>query len=309
MSPSNVAQSVRDRLLNRKRETGENYDALLTRYALERLLYRLGESPFRDQFVLKGAYAFLVWEGDLHRPTRDLDFLGYGRPEQLENAIQTIAAADVPSDGVDYDPESVEANPIRDEGEYGGTRVKLDARIGSAELRLQVDVGFGDVVTPEPEDISFPSLLDFPAPKIRSYPKAPVVAEKLHGLVVLGIANSRMKDFYDLWHLSQNFSFDGGLLTEAVEATFDRRSTAIPNEKPLSLSESFARDDQKQQQWSAFVRRTRFDEVVPDLEEVIGELERFLLPLLEASDAGETVNATWSPGGPWHPENSRTPNS
>ncbi|WP_219846555.1 nucleotidyl transferase AbiEii/AbiGii toxin family protein [Salinibacter sp. 10B] len=293
---------MRDRLLNRKRKTGENYEALLTRHALERFLYRLSTSSFRNQFVLKGAYAFLVWEGDLHRPTRDIDFLGFGQPEQLEEAIREIASTEVPEDGVEFDPESVEARPIRDEDEYGGTRIKLDAGIGSAELRLQIDVGFGDAVTPAPEDISFPSLLDFPTPKVRSYPKAPVVAEKLHGLVVLGIANSRMKDFYDLWYLSQNFTFQGELLTEAIQATFDRRETSLPDSSPLSLSEAFAQDNQKQQQWSAFVQRTRLEEDVPDLQHVIDELGQFLLPPLEAASREKPLSAQWLPPGPWRSE-------
>ena len=194
MSRSSVVDSVRDRLLHRKRKTGENYEALLIRYALERLLYRLGQSDLRDQFVLKGAYSFLIWQGDLHRPTRDLDLLGYGSPEQLEEVFQRLCRMDdVPEDGVRFDAESVEVASIRDADAYGGMRVRLDATLGSAALRLQVDVGFGDAVVPPPEDTSFPTLLDFPAPEIRTYARPTVVAEKLHGLVTIGITNTRME--------------------------------------------------------------------------------------------------------------------
>ena len=300
MSRSSVADSVRDRLLNRKRETGENYEALLTRYALERLLYRLSQSDLRDQFVLKGAYAFLIWQGNLHRPTRDLDLLGYGSPEQLETAFRQLCRMDdVPEDGVRFDPDSVEVQPIRDADEYGGMRVRLDAKLGSAELRLQVDVGFGDAVVPAPEDTSFPPLLDFPAPEVRAYSRSPVVAEKLHGLVTLGIANSRMKDFYDLWYLSREFSFEGPTLADAIQATFDRRETTLPASRPQALTDTFAGDDRKQRQWTAFLGRTQLENDDPDLTAVIDLLNRFLWPPLNASRRDRPFRRRWPPGGPW----------
>lgn len=305
MSRSSVADSVRDRLLNRKRETGENYEALLTRYALERLLYRLGQSDLREQFVLKGAYAFLIWQGDLHRPTRDLDLLGYGKPEMLEQVFRRLCEEEAgPEDGVRFDPNSVEVQPIRDADEYGGMRVRLDAALGSAELRLQVDVGFGDVVVPEPEDTSFPSLLDFPSPDVRAYSQPTVVAEKLHGLVTLGIANSRMKDFYDLWYLSREFSFQGPTLTEAIQSTFDRRETALPSSEPQALTDTFADDEQKQRQWSAFLNRTQLETEDPDLGAVIGQLNRFLWPPLNACREGRVLHHRWPPGGSWTDESS-----
>ena len=300
MSRSNAADSVRDRLLNRKRETGENYEALLTRYALERLLYRLSQSDLREQFVLKGAYAFLIWQGNLHRPTRDLDLLGYGSPEQLEMAFRQLCRMDaVPEDGVRFDPDSVEAQPIRDADEYGGMRVRLDATLGSAELRLQVDVGFGDAVVPAPENTSFPSLLDFPAPEVRAYARPTVVAEKLHGLVILGIANSRMKDFYDLWYLSREFSFEGSTLADAIHATFDRRETTLPASQPQALADTFAGDDHKQRQWTAFLDRTQLEDHDPDLAAVIELLNRFLWPPLSASREHRQFSRRWPPGGPW----------
>ena len=300
MSRSSVIDSVRDRLLNRKRETGENYEALLVRYALERLLYRLGQSDLRDQFVLKGAYSFLIWQGDLHRPTRDLDLLGYGSSEQLEEVFQRLCRMDdVPEDGVRFDAESVEVAPIRDADAYGGVRVRLDAALGSAELRLQVDVGFGDAVVPPPEDTSFPTLLEFPAPEIRTYARPTVVAEKLHGLVTLGITNTRMKDFYDLWYLSRTFGFEGSVLVDAIRSTFERRETEPPASRPQALSETFAEDEEKQRQWGGFLDRTRLESTDPDLTAVIDQLGLFLWPPLQASGEEATYRKHWPPGGPW----------
>lgn len=300
MSRSSVVDSVRDRLLNRKRETGENYEALLVRYALERLLYRLGQSNLSDQFVLKGAYAFLIWQGDMHRPTRDLDLLSYGPPEQLEEVFRQLCEMhEVPEDGVRFDEESVEAWPIRDADEYGGMRTKIDVTLGSAELRLQIDVGFGDVVKPSPEKTQFPSLLDFPPPEVRAYPRPTVVAEKLHGLVTLGIANTRMKDFYDLWYLSRTFAFEGSVLVEAIQSTFQRRETTVPSSRPQALTEAFAKDERKKQQWSAFLDRTRLESTEPDLTSVIDHLIMFLWPPLKASREDSDFRSDWSPGGPW----------
>lgn len=300
MSRSSVVDSVRDRLLNRKRETGENYESLLVRYALERLLYRLGQSDLRDRFVLKGAYAFLIWQDDLHRPTRDLDLLGYGTPEQLEEAFRRLCLMDkVPEDGIRFDAESVEALPVRDADDYEGMRIHLDAMLGSAELRLQVDVGYGDIVVPSPKDTVFPSLLDFPAPDVQAYPRPTVVAEKLHGLVTLGIANTRMKDFYDLWYLSNTSSFEGPTLVKAIQSTFERRKTAVPSSRPIALSNAFMEDERKEQQWSAFLDRTRLESPEPSLKTVIEQLARFLCPPLKASREDSTFQSDWPTGGPW----------
>ena len=183
--------------------------------------------------------------------------------------------------------------------EYGGRRVRLDATLGSAELRLQVDVGFGDAVVPAPEDTSFPPLLDFPAPEVWSYSRSPVVAEKLHGLVTLGIANSRMKDFYDLWYLSREFSFEGPTLTEAIQSTFDRRGTPLPSSQPQALTDTFAGDDHKQRQWTAFLDRTQLENDDTDLAAVIDLLNCFVWPPLNASRRDRQFRRRWPPGGPW----------
>jgi len=299
MSLSNVSASVRDRLLNRSRETGENHQALLTRYALERLLYRIGTSEVEDQFVLKGAYAFLVWQQDMHRPTKDLDLLGYGPPDQLEELFRQVCETEASDDGVSFDPESVSATPIRDQEEYDGMRVTLDASIGSAELQLQVDVGFGDAVVPEPEVTEVPTLLDFPAAQLRAYPRETVVAEKLHGMVVFGIANSRMKDFYDIWYLSKQFPFEGTTLTEAIRSTFSRREADLPAKMPMALTDEFADDSQKQTQWRSFGSRTRLETFDTDFGSVIEQLRSFLWPPLDGLSPSSAFEKHWPPEGPW----------
>ncbi len=301
MSVSNVAASVRQRLLNRARERGEDYQVLLTRYALERFLYRISQSARREQFVLKGAYAFVVWHGESHRMTRDLDLLGFGTPriEVLAEVFRDICKVDVVNDGVVFDAESVAIRLIRDQAEYDGVRAKLTAHVDTARLPLQVDVGFGDVVTPKPLETTFPSLLGFPAPLIRAYPRESVVAEKLHSIVLLGMANSRMKDYYDIWYLCQHFAFEGALLSEAISATFERRGFMIPEQRPLGLSERFASDTQKQQQWNAFLRNVREEHRDISLVDIVRVVGAFLLPLLDALRSGESVAHHWSPGGPW----------
>jgi hypothetical protein len=213
----NLAASVRQRLLVLGQKRGEPFDLILTRYGIERLLYRLSRSAYADRFLLKGAMLFRVWNDSSHRPTRDVDFLGYGLAEtkDLEGIFRELCSLPVDTDGLIFLPLTVNAQPIREEAVYGGIRVTLEARLENAKIPIQCDIGFGDAVTPEPEQVEFPALLDFPAPQLRSYPTYTVVAEKLEAMVLLGEANSRMKDFYDLWFLSQHFEFDGNTLVAA----------------------------------------------------------------------------------------------
>ena len=298
-SPEKAA-SVRQRLLNRSRTEAEDFQVLLTRYVLERFLYRLGQSEHRERFVVKGAMLFVLWEGNLHRMTRDLDLLGFGSSAipDVEQAVREIVAFEVEDDGVTFAPETVRGDIIREEQEYEGVRVTAEARVGTARVRLKIDVGFGDVVTPEATEATFPSLLDAPPPVLRAYPKETVVAEKLQAMVALGILNSRMKDFYDLWHLARREAFGGRVLTEAIRATFARRTTALPDDVPFALTDEFATDAGKQAQWQAFVRRSRLSEEAT-LAEVIVALRDFLLPVLETARSDAPLGARWKPGGPW----------
>jgi len=236
----NLAQSVHHRLLNRAREQGEDFNLVLIRYMLERFLYRLGCSRHKDSFVLKGAMLFAAWTDQPPRPTRDLDLLGIGdsSDEALVRIFREIARTPVEPDGLVFDGDGISISEIREAQDYPGKRIKLPARLGNARLNLQIDVGFGDAVTPEPAEIVYPALLDMPAPRVRAYPCETVIAEKLQALVAFDVAISRMKDFYDMWTLSKQFPFEGASLSAAIAATFNRRSTPIPNGAPTALTSS-----------------------------------------------------------------------
>ena len=274
---------------------------MLVRYGLERLLYRLSVSEHAEEFILKGAMLFALWDDHLeHRPTRDIDLLGRGdpRPQRLAEVFRRVCSTAVgTADGLDFDPASVIAEAIREGAVYEGVRVVMRACLGKARIRVQVDIGFGDAVTPGPVRITYPTLLDHPAPELHAYPAATVVAEKLEAMVSLGIANSRMKDFYDLGWCAKHLSFDGGELVAAVLATFRCRGTALPEAVPVAMTTTFASDEAKLAQWSGFARKSLLADPGA-LEDVVAEVARFLLPVLDyARSAGNP--GTWAPSGPW----------
>ena len=271
-----LAASIHARLLNRAKARGEDFNLILTRYALERFLYRLSMLPAREAYWLKGAMLFDLWFDMPHRPTRDADFLGFGPQdtEALTSTIREICGV-VVDDGITFDPDSISIEEIREEARYGGLRVRLLGWLGNARCTVQLDVGYGDAVTPGPEEAVYPSLLDDqPAPRLRVYPRASVVAEKLEAIVSLGMANSRLKDFFDLRALANEGVLDVELLGDAIAATFQRRGTDVPVEMPLGLSDEFARDATKRAQWKAFLSKNRLD--APSLDEVIAEVRRFV---------------------------------
>ena len=299
--PANVSHSIRQRLLNLAKDRNEDPNLVFIRYAIERLLYRLG-CEFSDQFVLKGAMLFNVWTEKTHRPTRDLDLLGFGSDsqERLKLLFQRICQIEVEPDGLVFDSDSIKVAEIREEQEYPGQRVKLTARLGTGRINIQIDIGFGDAITPQPQSIEYPTLLDLPAPHIQVYPRETVVAEKLQAMVALGMLNSRMKDFYDLWVITKQFSFDGKTLTKAVKATFDRRATIIPNDTPTALSDAFATDTEKNVQWKAFLNRSGLAEDTDiDFQQILEQLRQFLLPPLWAAANNESFNKSWTNAGPW----------
>jgi predicted nucleotidyltransferase component of viral defense system len=297
---SNVAASVRTRLLRLARERGEDYQLVLVRYANERLLYRLSKSRHAPRFVLKGATLFSVWTGAPHRATRDVDLLGTGDASEshIRDVFAEVIALELEDDGLEFDVDSTTVGPIREDREYAGVRVVLNARLTSAQLRLQIDIGFGDVVTPAAVTVEVPTLLDFPAPRLRAYPKETVIAEKLEAMVQLGLANSRMKDFYDLAVLSESFEFEGEKLVAAIRATFARRRTALPLELPIALTPEFTSDSAKRTQWSALSRKSGATEI-GDLATVVMAITRFAVEPLKAAAAQASFRARWHPGGPW----------
>ena len=298
MNPRDRAASIKQRLLN-GRPASEDFNTTLTRYGGARLLYRLSVSPHRERFVLKGAVLFSLWSGTPHRATRDVDLLGFGDP--AIGAIEAIfrELCDVEADdGLAFSRDSVKGEEIRGGQEYDGVRLRLEARLGQARIRLQVDVGFGDAVVPAPELIEVPSLDGLPAARLRAYPRDAVIAEKLHALVVLRMANTRMKDFYDLWSLAQQYEFDADQLANSIAATFERRRTEVPAELPIGLSPAFADDAEKAAQWRAFVQRTGATDA-PEIADALAVLRAFLLPVLQRARTRDGAPERWAAGGPW----------
>ncbi|MGB8699390.1 MAG: nucleotidyl transferase AbiEii/AbiGii toxin family protein [Thermosynechococcaceae cyanobacterium] len=304
--PQNLAASVRQRLLNVAQAQQEDFQNVLTRYALERCLYRLDQSEHRDRFVLKGALLFTLWGNAPHRPTRDLDLLCQGNNAitHLEQVFREICQTPVQDDGLDFKAESVRGQQIKEAQEYEGVRIKLNTFLTGTPTRidLQVDIGFGDTVTPQAKVAQFPTILaGFPAPSLKTYPAETVIAEKFQAMAILGIANSRMKDFYDIWYLSQHFEFDGIALGQAIQATFDRRRTPLPEKLPLALSAEFSEDAAKQAQWNAFIRKAKLKAGQTSLGEVIAVLRDFLMPPVQAVRHGRRFELIWQPGGFWQP--------
>lgn len=279
--PRNVGASVRQRLLNLAHARGQPMELLLTRYALERLLYRLSVSPHRERFVLKGAMLLATWFDEPHRATRDVDLLGFGdaAEDALLGTFREIMAVEV-DDGVSFDLNGLRIEAIREEVEYGGSRIRTTAALAGARIPITVDIGFGDAVEPGVEDIDLPVPLDMPSPHLRAYPPETVIAEKFHAMVVLGRANSRMKDYYDVWMLTSAFDIEHERLRRAIVATFARRCTVIPAEVPDGLSDAFATDPGKQRQWDAFARN--LSGTIPGFGLVVSELRQRLAGFLAA---------------------------
>lgn len=279
--PKNHAISVRTKLLNRARADGEDFQRLLVRFAIERLLFRVSSSAHRDAFILKGATLFAQWLGKPHRATKDLDLLGHGTPDidHFTQVFHEIVAIPCVEDGIVFDPAGITGETIREEADYPGVRVHVPGDLAGAVFRVQVDIGIGDATVPPPQHIEVTPLLDLPAPRLRAYARETVVAEKLEALVVRGLTTSRMKDLYDLDLLRRTYSFDD-VLTDAIRATFARRGTPIPAEVPIGLSDAFAEDPGKLAQWSAFLRKATVGES-PSLEAVIEALREWLVPVLQ----------------------------
>ncbi len=281
----NIAASVRARLLAFSRKHGQEFQSVLTRFALERLLYRLGRSRHADRFVLKGAMLMTVWFDRPHRPTKDLDLLGYGDPTSATvlDMFREIMDTDE-RDGIAFDADGARIGEIRAGGEYGGLRVRTNAFVDAARILVSVDVGFGDVTVPPARIHDYPVLLDdLPAPRLRAYAPETVVSEKFHAVVLQGFGNTRMKDYFDLWTLDRWGGLDDERLARAIAATFARRRTPIPDETPVGLSAEFSTASEKRAQWAAFAKRIASDP--GPLPEVVAALERFLMPAARAARA------------------------
>lgn len=296
----NVAASVHQRLLNLARASGRPFNELTQYYALERWLYRLARSEHRSHFVLKGALMLLVWKLPVTRPTRDIDLLGrVGNDlEKVRAIMAAICQVPVEDDGMVFDSAGVATSRIAEDADYEGVRATFQATLGNVRLPMQIDIGFSDLVTPEPVSITYPTLLGQPAPELSAYNRETAIAEKFEAMVKLGELNSRMKDFFDVWLLSQKEGFRAQELGAAVARTFQRRDTPISVD-PVCFGEAFAASAAKAVQWQAFVRRGRFADPVPAFAEVVGAVAGFLRPVCSALLTGRMEISVWPPGGPW----------
>ncbi len=302
MSP-NVVASIKARLLNRADKQGEQLEMTLVRYASERFLYRLGASELRESCILKGAGLLAVWMDDPYRATRDLDFLAFGGNDDasIRATMAAICSVPCPEDGLEFDLDTLDVSPIREEDDYLGQRAVFRAYLGKAKIRVQVDFGFGDAVVPGPEDAQYPTLLEgLPAPLVRTYPRVVTVAEKFEAMVQLGRRNSRLKDFHDVWALSSQFAFKGAELREAVSACFTRRRTEWTPEIPDVLLRTFYGDENIGARWTNYVRAGAFRAAPPaDFEEIGARTIEFLGPIRESVVSGSPFEKNWSGGGPW----------
>lgn len=299
-NPTNIAASVEAKLKNIVAERGVEYHYILIRYANERFLYRLSQSGYAGQFVLKGGNLFVVWQkGWNSRPTIDSDLVCFGKatPEYLRQIFDELChLPDVPDDGLVFDANTIEIAPIRKDTEYGGTRITLTAYLARARVALQFDIGIGDAITPSPELAEYPPLLDYPAPKLKIYPMATAIAEKTEAMVSRGLLNSRMKDFYDIWLLSELFDHDYATLRQAICNTFERRNVSLPSVMPDAWTEEFAKNPMKATQWSAFLRKNKLTAAPADLATTVARIAAFLRPVCLESEAAPV---TWQAAQGW----------
>jgi len=296
----NIAASVHRRLLDTAKKSGRPFNELLQYYTIERFIFRLAQSPFEKTYILKGALMFFAWNTKLPRPTKDVDLLGKidNSLDVIIDSMKKICQQKVVPDGIFFNPETISATRIIEDVEYDGIRVRIPGNLGTIRLSVQIDVGFGDVIVPNATKFTYPTILDFPAPKIRGYSKESIISEKFHAMVKLGVLNSRMKDFYDIWLLSQKFDFKAQTLSKAFKKTFENRKTKIIS-NPVVFQESFLSDKGKQNQWQAFIQRTKITNTPKSFTKVIGALKTFISPVTSSLAEIKIFQKIWKAPGPW----------
>ena len=299
--PTNIPASVKQRLLNLSRQSDIEFNVILTKYVLERLLYRISISRLRERFILKGAILFSIWTQTMHRTTRDVDFLDLESTslERLNFEFREICELKTEDDGVQFLPESVRATEIRGHDTFEGARINLTGMLGKANIPLQVDIGLGDSCVPAAEFVDFPVLLDYPVPRLKASAQETMIAEKFHAIVGLGMRNSRMKDYFDIYYLSREFNFIGKELCQAFKATFERQTTALPQQAPIGLSREFSLDSIKEIQWKSFLVQKNVSGFEKKFEQVVAAVREFLMPPSSASAKRLDFDESWSAGGPW----------
>jgi hypothetical protein len=294
----NIQASIRQRLLNLARLDKRPFNELLQYYAMERFLYRLSRSKHADSFILKGALMLRVWRSPKLRPTMDIDMLGKMKNVEADIValIREIMNVEVEDDGLRFDPDSIRAEQIMEETEYEGARIRFRGKLDTARVIIQVDIGFGDIVYPGPEESELPTMLDFPAPRLLCYSRESSIAEKFETMARLGGLNSRMKDFYDIWLLTRQFDFNGAIMAEAIRLTLERRGTSLPSDIE-AFSKAFL--NTKQVQWAAFRKRLQQDHIPVSFQDIVSGVKDFIAPLLSEPSKGRLKNMHWTAPGPW----------
>ena len=298
----NISVSVHDRLRNMAREASRPFNELLQHFAIERFIYRLSKSPHADRFIPKGTLMLPVWSGYVSRPTMDIDLLAKinNSLEEIEAAMRDACKMDVEEDGMFFNEQTVSASRITEDAEYEGVRVRIKGNLGNARVSLQIDIGFGDVIVPGPGKVAYPTLLEFPSPELNGYTMETTIAEKYQAMVKLGVLNSRMKDFYDIWMLSRSFDFNGEVMAEAIERTFMNRKTDLTND-PAIFDTSFGRDVTRLVQWQGFIRKSRLSNVPGDFGVVLADIKLFLESPVRSLVDRRTFHSTWKASGLWVP--------
>jgi hypothetical protein len=298
----NLPASIRAKLLNYAKTNGEDFNRTLIRYGIERFLFRLSQHASHGRFILKGAMLFITWPEGVYRPTGDLDLLASGSPDpaSVKVVIAEICAISEPGDALIFDSESIVVDAMREDEKYQGVRISMIARLDNVKIHLQIDVGFGDAVHPQPKKITFPCLLSgMLVPEILAYPPETVVAEKFEAMVRFGEADGRLKDFNDIWAIMTTFEFDMPTLVQALSGTFKRRETELPSEIPFALTAAFGELAEKQKMWDAFLKRNPPAVPPPTLDELLKDLRRFIGPVLNAAAAPGNARGTWDPTRGW----------
>ena len=292
---SNIAKSIRGKLLFSSKQQREEFNYTVMNYASDRLLYRLSKSIYRNKFIVKGATIFKIWNRLAHRATKDIDLLGIGDNSisQLTSMFKIICQQPCEEDGIYFDEKSIKGEKIKPEQKYEGVRITLKYYLDTIKNSLQIDIGFGDVIIPEAKEVEFRTFFDLPAPRLRIYPRETVIAEKFQAMVFLGISNSRIKDFYDIWFLAHNFDFDGRILSQAIKATFNRRNTEISTKIPLALTDEFFQDESKQKQWFAFLNKGKLNVKPSSFEGVINDIHKLVIPPYLAIANNQEFNCIW----------------
>lgn len=297
----NIKASVRDRLQNKAKEASRPFYEVLQYYGMERFIYRVSQSKYADKFILKGALMFMVWHVPERRTTLDIDFLAQydNKIASIERMIKDICKTKVVSDGLIFDSKNVKGQRIKEAADYEGVRVKFVGLLERSRIPMQIDIAFGDSIYPKPRIIEYPAILDFPKPKLKGYPAESIVSEKFEAIIKLGLLNSRMKDFYDIWLIMNKFDFNGLLLVEALKRTFKQRKTALPQRKPLFAEEIYDDKSDRLTLWKAFIKKADVKYAPKKLSTTAKEIEKFLFRPLIAINKGEKFNAEWKRSGPW----------